>query len=109
MVYIVDTIHVFAFYFKGAIVVLIAEVYSIQHYEGKISKTASGIVCQEWAKSEPHRHGYTKKLAEDSNHCRNPDGSAKPWCYTMNEKKRWCGLLFIICPFSEDDFIVGPG
>jgi hypothetical protein len=42
------------------------------NYKGKISKTASGIVCQEWAKSEPHRHGYTKKLAEDSNHCRNP-------------------------------------
>ena len=58
------------------------------NYKGKIRKTASGIVCQEWAKSEPHRHGYTK-LAEDSNHCRNPDGSAKPWCYTMNEKKRW--------------------
>jgi hypothetical protein len=37
------------------------------NYKGKISKTASGIVCQEWAKSEPHRHGYTKKLAEDSN------------------------------------------
>ena len=59
------------------------------NYKGKISKTASGIVCQEWAKSEPHRHGYTKKLAEDSNHCRNPDGYSKPWCYTMNEKKRW--------------------
>ena len=59
------------------------------NYKGKISKTASGIVCQEWAKSEPHRHGFTKKLAEESNHCRNPDGLPKPWCYTMNEKKRW--------------------
>ena len=58
------------------------------NYKGKISKTASGIVCQEWAKSEPHSHGFTQKIAEDSNHCRNPDGLPKPWCYTMNEKKR---------------------
>ena len=40
MVYIVDTIHVFAFYFKGAVVVLIAEVYSIQHYEIKFESTS---------------------------------------------------------------------
>ena len=40
MVYIVDTIHVFAFYFKGAVVVLIAEVYSIQHYEIKLASSS---------------------------------------------------------------------
>ena len=58
-------------------------------YKGKISKTASGIVCQEWAKSKPHGHSFTTRLAGDSNHCRNPDGSDKPWCYTVNEKTRW--------------------
>jgi hypothetical protein len=47
MVYIVDTIHVFAFYFKRAVVVLIAEVYSIQHYEIKFaSKIATTVEIQ---------------------------------------------------------------
>ena len=40
MVCIADTIHVFTFYFKGAVVVLIAEVYSIQHYEIKFASSS---------------------------------------------------------------------
>jgi len=41
MEYIVDTIHVFAFYFKGAVVGVIAEVYSIQYYEIKFASSSS--------------------------------------------------------------------
>ncbi|XP_052094934.1 zonadhesin-like [Mytilus californianus] len=58
-------------------------------YEGHKSITTSGIECQTWAASEPHKHRYSKKLAKDKNYCRNPDGSKEPWCYTSDPNKRW--------------------
>ena len=55
-------------------------------YEGGATLTVSGQVCQAWASTTPHSHGYTY-LPE--NHCRNPDGEPGPWCYTTDPSRRW--------------------
>ena len=57
-------------------------------YSGDTSVTASGLTCQAWAASEPHKHAF--KEVGDHNHCRNPDGfSGGVWCYTTDPGKRW--------------------
>ncbi|KAM7340921.1 hypothetical protein ACRRTK_001536 [Alexandromys fortis] len=64
-----------------------------EHYEGKISKTMSGLNCQAWDSQSPHAHGYipakfpNKNLKK--NYCRNPDGEPRPWCFTTDSNKRW--------------------
>ncbi|XP_029800593.1 plasminogen [Suricata suricatta] len=64
-----------------------------ENYEGKISKTVSGIECQSWNSQTPHAHGYipakfpSKNLR--MNYCRNPDGEPRPWCFTTDPNKRW--------------------
>ncbi|XP_005363435.1 plasminogen [Microtus ochrogaster] len=64
-----------------------------EHYEGKISKTMSGLNCQAWDSQSPHAHGYipakfpSKNLKK--NYCRNPDGEPRPWCFTTDLNKRW--------------------
>ena len=57
-------------------------------YNGQKNTTKSGIVCQAWGTSTPHKHSFGK-LADEKNYCRNPDGENKPWCYTIDSKKRW--------------------
>ena len=57
-------------------------------YNGHQSTTRSGLVCQAWRTSTPHKHSFGK-LAGEKNYDRNPDGSKKPWCYTLDSKKRW--------------------
>ena len=42
------------------------------NYNGQKSTTISGIVCQAWGSSAPHKHSF-KKLAAEKNYCRNPD------------------------------------
>nr|XP_048276730.1 plasminogen isoform X1 [Myodes glareolus] len=64
-----------------------------EKYEGKISKTMSGLNCQDWDSQSPHAHGYipakfpSKNLKK--NYCRNPDGEPRPWCFTTDPNKRW--------------------
>ncbi|KAF1603848.1 UNVERIFIED_CONTAM: Plasminogen, partial [Eudyptes pachyrhynchus] len=64
-----------------------------EKYEGKISKTMSGLDCQAWDSQSPHAHGYipakfpSKNLK--MNYCRNPDGEPRPWCFTTDPTKRW--------------------
>ncbi|XP_068087835.1 plasminogen [Hyperolius riggenbachi] len=64
-----------------------------ENYKGKMSRTVSGLECQNWDSQTPHNHGYNpaslpeKKL--EKNYCRNPDGEPKPWCFTTNPNKRW--------------------
>ncbi|EDL83070.1 plasminogen, isoform CRA_f [Rattus norvegicus] len=64
-----------------------------EKYEGKISKTMSGLDCQSWDSQSPHAHGYipakfpSKNLK--MNYCRNPDGEPRPWCFTTDPNKRW--------------------
>ncbi|KAF6114449.1 hypothetical protein HJG60_010449 [Phyllostomus discolor] len=64
-----------------------------ENYEGKISKTISGLECQAWGSQSPHTHGYlpskfpNKNL--EMNYCRNPDAEPRPWCFTTDPNKRW--------------------
>uniref|UniRef100_A0A3Q2L7R0 Plasminogen n=1 Tax=Equus caballus TaxID=9796 RepID=A0A3Q2L7R0_HORSE len=64
-----------------------------ENYEGKISKTISGLECQPWASQSPHAHGYIPSKFPNKNlrmnYCRNPDGEPRPWCFTMDPDKRW--------------------
>ncbi|KAM8947672.1 plasminogen isoform 2-T2 [Pelodytes ibericus] len=64
-----------------------------ENYRGTISKTESGIECQEWDKQIPHSHGYIPSNFLDKNlvknYCRNPDGEHRPWCLTTSRNKRW--------------------
>lgn len=72
-----------------------------QNYEGTKSVTKSGIKCQAWSVKTPHSHSFSKRLSNQVNYCRNPDGEPKPWCYTTDKTKRWefcdipeCGKCF---------------
>ncbi|XP_074862133.1 hepatocyte growth factor-like protein isoform X2 [Carettochelys insculpta] len=59
-----------------------------EDYRGLVDHTESGRECQRWDQQHPHKHPYhphnypEKDL--DDNYCRNPDSSARPWCYTMD-------------------------
>ncbi|XP_033737674.1 sushi, von Willebrand factor type A, EGF and pentraxin domain-containing protein 1-like isoform X2 [Pecten maximus] len=57
------------------------------NYKGTTAITVSGRKCQEWMSNSPHRHKL--KLANSGNLCRNPDNEPKPWCYTVDPKRRW--------------------
>ena len=80
-------------------------------YVGEMSRTISGIECQEWSEQWPHPHSYddvqyfadysidsTVELYDVCNYCRNPVTSehvdARPWCFTMNEDivKEFCDI-----------------
>ena len=57
-------------------------------YSGDVSVTVSGLTCQAWTATEPHRHGNAN--VGEHNYCRNPDGySDGVWCYTTDPGKRW--------------------
>ncbi|XP_062953943.1 plasminogen [Cynocephalus volans] len=62
-------------------------------YEGKISRTMSGLECQAWDSQSPHAHGYIPSKFPNKNlkmnYCRNPDGEPRPWCFTKDLSKRW--------------------
>ncbi|XP_014650878.1 PREDICTED: plasminogen [Ceratotherium simum simum] len=64
-----------------------------ENYEGKISKTMSGLQCQSWDSQSPHAHGYIPAKFPNKNlrmnYCRNPDGEPRPWCFTTDPSKRW--------------------
>ncbi|KAI8480871.1 hypothetical protein Bbelb_413850 [Branchiostoma belcheri] len=61
-------------------------------YRGTASTTISGKVCQAWSSQSPQQHGFDPaaypNLDLDSNYCRNPDLSTRPWCHTTDPKKQ---------------------
>lgn len=72
-----------------------------KEYTGTVSNTKTGIPCQRWDSKTPHAHDLNN-LFKDENYCKNPDGSAGPWCFTMDPDIRWelcdvpkCGKKFI--------------
>ena len=50
-----------------------------------------------WDKHIPHKHSYDEKTRPANNYCGNPEGSASgvhgPWCFTVNPRERWDGML----------------
>jgi len=82
-----------------------------ENYVGAVSRTVSGIACQDWSDQWPHAHSYDDvkyfadyslnpdvELHDVANHCRNPAMSAyvdaQPWCYTTHEdiEKEFCDI-----------------
>lgn len=56
--------------------------------------TRAGITCQHWSHQWPNEHVKTHTNFPNSglgghNHCRNPDGMERPWCYTVDTDLRW--------------------
>jgi len=68
-----------------------SELYSRIEYNGKVSRTESGIKCAKWNqpvhRNKPHKY----RQNESDNYCRNPDNDTVngPWCYTTDPNKRW--------------------
>jgi hypothetical protein len=56
-------------------------------YEGTISTTVTGRICQVWSLDTPHSHSYND--VGDHNYCRNRDGENRPWCYTTDPDVTW--------------------
>ncbi|XP_035675444.1 plasminogen-like [Branchiostoma floridae] len=62
-------------------------------YRGIVSVTETGRHCQRWDFQFPHGHDNTPankpSSGLDGNYCRNPDGSQRVWCYTIDILSRW--------------------
>ena len=64
-------------------------------YNGTISVTRSGKICQRWSEQSPHQFLLPSKqypeIAGDHNYCRNPGsrGPEGPWCFTTDPNTRW--------------------
>ena len=63
-------------------------------YRGPANMTESGLACQEWSSQSPHPHSFDPATLPASaglegNHCRNPDGSGKAWCFTLDPEILW--------------------
>mgnify|MGYP000484611322 CR=1 FL=1 len=58
-------------------------------YNGTISVTKSGKMCQSWGANTPHRPNY-RPQNPSYNFCRNPDNDQKgAWCYTTDPNTRY--------------------
>jgi hypothetical protein len=63
-------------------------------YRGTLNATKTGLQCQKWTAQQPHAHDRAPvqmpgKGLGDHNYCRNPDGQAASWCYTVDPNTRW--------------------
>ncbi|XP_066263239.1 uncharacterized protein [Branchiostoma lanceolatum] len=70
-------------------------------YRGTVSVTDTGITCQRWDSQTPHGHDMTPadyvSSGLEKNYCRNPDGEAGVWCYTMDPSTRWTYCKVPVC------------
>ncbi|XP_006882836.1 PREDICTED: plasminogen-like isoform X2 [Elephantulus edwardii] len=65
-----------------------------RHYRGTMAKTRTGLDCQRWSDTTPHKPNYYPEKYPleglEENYCRNPDDSESgPWCYTTDPKTRY--------------------
>lgn len=57
-------------------------------YDGYTNVTEKGHTCMQWTENDKFKH-----MKYDSNFCRNPDNSKKPWCYTSsNTSFEFCDI-----------------
>ncbi|XP_067272345.1 tissue-type plasminogen activator-like isoform X2 [Pseudorasbora parva] len=77
-------------------------------YRGNWSMSMSGLECVNWNSSSLRRKKFTARRPEantlglgNHNHCRNPDGDTKPWCYVY--KKAQLSLEFCSVPTCITD------
>ncbi|KAI5193842.1 plasminogen [Manis pentadactyla] len=76
-----------------------------KNYRGTASRTKTGIICQKWSDSFPHKPNYSPddfpSEGLEENYCRNPDNDENgPWCYTTDPEQRFD---FCDIPECEDE------
>ncbi|MEQ2168195.1 hypothetical protein GOODEAATRI_011773 [Goodea atripinnis] len=57
-------------------------------YRGAIDVTESGNRCMNWTEVAGFKERYPSRGIGEHNHCRNPDGRIRPWCFFRNHKGR---------------------
>lgn len=57
-------------------------------YRGAIDVTESGARCMNWTEVAGFKERYPNRGIGEHNHCRNPDGRIRPWCFFRNHKGR---------------------
>lgn len=57
-------------------------------YRGAIDVTESGSRCMNWTEVAGFKERYPDKGIGEHNHCRNPDGRIRPWCFFRNHRSR---------------------
>ncbi|XP_039266936.2 plasminogen-like [Styela clava] len=79
-----------------------------QSYTGTISTTTTGLTCQYWNSSSPHKNLFPRDQYEsvhlgDHNYCRNPDNDTRPWCFTVDPTKNWEYCDVPMCSDTENN------
>lgn len=84
------------------------------NYRGTISHTTGGLYeCQRWDSQLPNPHifepeRYPEAGLEGNNHCRNPNGAPKAWCFAANAT--WAiGRLPCDVPFCDQELVQDQG